>query len=173
MIRETIKLKEIDTKIIRLLQVDGRQPNTELARRLGVAEGTVRKRIARLRRENVVQIGAWMDPLKIGYQIYAHIEIRVRLSSIERVAQAVARLPEVFFVGICTGAFDIFAAGLFLSNQHMDEFITKRLSRVPGIDGTSTSSVIRVVKRDYRLQIPSTNGVSGNRQVRRKRSVRP
>ena len=150
-----------------MLQVDGRQPNTELARRLGVAEGTVRRRLARLRRENVVQIGAWVDPLKIGYQIYAHIEIRVRLAAIERVAREVARLPEIFFVGICTGAFDIFAAGLFVSNQHMDEFITRRLSRVPGIEGTSTSSVIRVVKRDYRLQVPSANSVGRGPRGRR------
>jgi Lrp/AsnC family transcriptional regulator for asnA, asnC and gidA len=165
MIRKGAIVEDIDAKIIRLLQIDGRQPNTELARRLGVAEGTVRKRIARLRRDNVVQIGAWVDPLKIGYRIYAHIEIRVRLAAIERVARAVARLPEVFFVGICTGAFDIFAAGLFVSNQHMDEFITKRLSRVPGIVGTTTSSVIRVVKRDYRLDVPSV-GDRGGRWAR-------
>jgi Lrp/AsnC family transcriptional regulator for asnA, asnC and gidA len=163
----------MDTKLIQMLQVDGRQPNTELARRLGVAEGTVRKRLARLRRDNVVQIGAWLDPLKIGYQIYAHIEIRVRPAAIERVAQAVARLPEVFFEGICTGAFDIFAAGLFVSNQHMDEFITQRLSRVPGIEGTSTSSVIRVVKRDYRLRIPTADGVGSAKRGRPRRSPDP
>ena len=46
-----------------MLQADARRPNTDIARRLGVAETTVRNRIARLTRDGVVQCGAWTDPL--------------------------------------------------------------------------------------------------------------
>ena len=42
-------IDELDAQIIRQLQVDGRLANTEIARRLGVSEGTVRKRIAKSR----------------------------------------------------------------------------------------------------------------------------
>lgn len=55
-------------KIVRMQQADGRLPNTEIARKLGVAEGTVRERIKRLLRNKTVQIAAWVDPLKVGYQ---------------------------------------------------------------------------------------------------------
>ena len=58
----------IDAQIIIQLQVDGRQPNTEIARTLGIGKATVRKRIGRLLRNDVMLIGAWTDPLKIGYQ---------------------------------------------------------------------------------------------------------
>ena len=39
-------LDEIDRRVIKILQVDGRRPNTEIARELKVSETTIRKRVA-------------------------------------------------------------------------------------------------------------------------------
>jgi Lrp/AsnC family transcriptional regulator, regulator for asnA, asnC and gidA len=139
---------DLDAKLIRELQVDGRLPNTDLARRLQVAEATVRNRIQKLVRSKVIQFGAWADPLKIGYQHYAVVEIQVRLPEVDRAARRLAQLPEIFFLGICTGSYDIIAAGVFRSNEHMHEFLTKRLARVPGIQRTVTASIVRIVKRE-------------------------
>ena len=73
-----------------MLQADARRPNTDIARRLGVAETTVRNRIARLTRDGVVQCGAWTDPLKVGYQTYAIIQIQVAPPRLEKVADVLA-----------------------------------------------------------------------------------
>jgi len=51
-------LDDIDREIIRLLQADGRAPNTAMARALGVTETTVRKRVARLLDERLIEIQA-------------------------------------------------------------------------------------------------------------------
>lgn len=144
----------LDAKIIRLLQKDGRLPNTEIARRLGVAEATVRNRIERLLHDRVIQVGAWADPLKIGYQTYAMIEIQVKPPYIVKVAERLAQMPEFYFVGICTGAFDIYAGAVVRSVYDMYELTTRRLAHVPGIVRTSTSSIIRLVKRDYSYPVP-------------------
>ena len=48
-------LDELDTKLIELLQRDGRASNIELARKTGVSEGTIRRRF-----RNLVQRGS--DP---------------------------------------------------------------------------------------------------------------
>jgi Lrp/AsnC family transcriptional regulator for asnA, asnC and gidA len=168
------QIDEVDAKIIIVLQADGRTPNTEIARRVGIAEATVRKRIDRLRQEKVIRVGAWADPLKIGYQTYGNIEIQVNPPDIEKVAERLARLPEIFFLGICTGGFDILASAVFHSNEHMYEFMTKRLTRVPGIQRTSTSNVIRVVKREYALPfIASTDPSRQNRKGSGSTSTRP
>ena len=144
----------LDAKIIRLLQKDGRLPNTEIARRLGVAEATVRNRIERLLQDRVIQVGAWADPLKIGYQTYAMIEIQVKPPYIVKVAERLAQMPEFYFVGICTGAFDIYAGAVVRSVDDMYELTTRRLAHVPGIVRMSTSSIIRLVKRDYSYPVP-------------------
>ena len=41
-------LDQIDCQMIELLQKDGRIPNTEIAKKLGVSEATVRSRLNRL-----------------------------------------------------------------------------------------------------------------------------
>jgi Lrp/AsnC family transcriptional regulator for asnA, asnC and gidA len=142
-------IDDLDAKIITILRPDGRRSNVEIARQLGVAEGTVRKRIERLVREQIIQIGAWADPLKVGYSDYINLELRVRLRDIESIAQRLAKLPEIFFLGLCTGRSGIFAAGCFRSNDHFHEFMTKHLARIPGILGISASSITRIVKRAH------------------------
>jgi Lrp/AsnC family transcriptional regulator for asnA, asnC and gidA len=149
------KLDQTDVEIIRMLQADARRPNTDIARRLGVAETTVRNRIARLTRDGVVQCGAWTDPLKVGYQTYAIIQIQVAPPRLEKVADVLARLPEVFFLGIATGGFDVVAAAVFRSNEHLYELMTKRLARIAGIQRTSTLGIVRIVKRAYAYPVPA------------------
>ena len=138
-----------------MLQADARRPNTDIARRLGVAETTVRNRIERLTRDGVVQCGAWTDPLKIGYQTYAIIQIQVAPPRLEKVADLLAGLPEVFFLGIATGGFDVVAAAVFRSNEHLYELMTKRLARIAGIQRTSTLGIVRIVKRAYAYPVPA------------------
>jgi Lrp/AsnC family transcriptional regulator for asnA, asnC and gidA len=166
--RVSPKIDHTDVEIIRLLQADARRPNTEIARRLGVAETTVRNRIERLTRDGVVQCGAWTDPLKIGYQTYAIIQIQVAPPRLERVAAALARLPEVFFLGIATGGFDVVAAAVFRSNEHLYELMTGQLARIPGIQRTSTLGIVRIVKRAYGYPVPpiASDGVPPARRRR-------
>lgn len=167
--RKTYVINAVDAKIVELLQEDGRRSNVEIARRLGIADATVRKRIERLVRERIVQIGAWPDPLRIGYQTYALIEIEARLGHAERVAARLAGFPEIFFLAICTGRYDLMAAACFRSNDEIHDFMTRRLPRVPGIQRTATSNITRLVKRAYAFPIPTppTNG------VRRRHGVLP
>ncbi len=145
------KLDELDRRLIDLLQIDGRQPNTELARKLAVTEGTVRNRIAKLLDDNLIQVGAWVDPVRVGGQIYAHIEVEVENSRIDATARQLALFDEVNFEFIQTGRADILLGCFFRSTQHMDEFVTKKLARVKGIRATSSVIVLRIVKRNYRF----------------------
>jgi len=164
-------LDHTDVEIIRMLQADARRPNTDIARRLGVAETTVRNRIERLTRDGVVQCGAWTDPLKLGYQTYAIIQIQVAPPRLEKVADVLARLPEVFFLGIATGGFDVVAAAVFRSNEHLYELMTKRLARIAGIQRTSTLGIVRIVKRAYAYPVPAIDPgeTPGSAAARRRR----
>jgi Lrp/AsnC family transcriptional regulator, regulator for asnA, asnC and gidA len=166
-------LNALDADIITLLQSDGRCPNTEIARQLKVAEGTVRNRIARLLKEDVIKFGVWPNPLKIGYQTYAFIEIQVNPPDLEEVAERLASFPEIAFVGICTGSFDIHVAALFYSNDHMYELITKRLNHVKGVLRTSTSTVMRIVKREFGYPVPGASVAASKRSGNRSGLTRP
>ena len=147
-------LSTLDANIITLLQSNGRRTNTDLASILNVTEGTIRNRIARLIEAGILKFEVWADPIRIGYQTYAFIEIQANPPQMEAVGEHLARFREVIFVGLCTGSFDIHVAALFTSNEHMFDFITKQLNHVDGVLRASTSSVLRIIKRDFEYPVP-------------------
>ena len=79
------------------------------------------------------------------------MEIQVEPPAIEGVLERLAKLPDIYFLGACTGAFDIIAVAVFRSNEDLYAFLTKRLNLIPGITRTCTSSIVRVVRREFRF----------------------
>jgi Lrp/AsnC family transcriptional regulator for asnA, asnC and gidA len=153
MMNDHREIDVLDSEIMEVLQLDGRISNAELARRFQVTEGTVRNRIDALLRAGIIQISAWVDPLKVGYQIYAIIEIQVKLKNIEKVAGKLAKFDEISFLGICLGGYDIFASAVFRSNEHMHAFLTKRLAGVAGIERAATTSLTSIIKRAHHYSV--------------------
>jgi Lrp/AsnC family transcriptional regulator for asnA, asnC and gidA len=165
-------IDELDAGIITLLRANGRRSNVEIARQLRVAEGTVRKRIERLVRKGVIQIGAWADPHKIGYQVYINMDIQARLPNLEEIANRLTRLSEIFFLGLCTGRSGIFAGCCFRSNKHFHEFMTKRLARIEGIESISTTIITQILKREHTFPVLPVNGRNTSKSDERKRAAR-
>ena len=86
-----------------------------------------------------------------------------------------AGLPEVFFLGIATGGFDIVAAAVFRSNDHLYELMTKRFARIAGIQRTSTLGIVRIVKRAYSYPVPAVDATAASESPapRKRRSATP
>jgi hypothetical protein len=77
-------------------------------------------------------------------------------------------------LGIATGGFDVVAAAVFRSNEHLYELMTKRLARIAGIQRTSTLGIVRIVKRAYAYPVPAldpedASGAMGPGARRRRR----
>ena len=64
-------LDALDREILRILQVNGRTSNTEIARRTGVTETTIRKRIGAFLDGDLVEIIAVPTPRLAGYNTSA------------------------------------------------------------------------------------------------------
>jgi Lrp/AsnC family transcriptional regulator, regulator for asnA, asnC and gidA len=169
-----LKLRSDDIRIIRYLQKDPRSSVARIATQLTMAESTVRRRLNRLVKGGVVQFAAMTNPFQFGYQIWTIMQIRTHSSRARAVAQGLSTAPELYFVGVTTGSHDVFAAGVFRSNQELLDFITNRLARIPGIVYTSTSNILEVTKRTIPFGLPD-GGVPSARAPRRKRaaSTRP
>lgn len=151
---QTLKLTRADIGIIRCVQEDARSPVAKIAKRLRMPESTVRHRLNRLVRQGVIEFSVLINPHRLGYQVWAVIEIQVVMSQLRSVARQLTAIPEVYFLGITTGTYDLLAAAVFRSNQELLDFLTKRLSKVRGIVRTSTSSVLELVKHSMTLDLP-------------------
>ena len=61
-------MDELDRRIIKLLQVNGRASNAKIAREVGVSEGTVRRRLRHLIQGDVIRVIAVPNLEQMGYR---------------------------------------------------------------------------------------------------------
>ena len=151
-------MDEIDRKTIALLQQDGRKPNTAISRHLGVSEATVRKRINRLVKSKVLQVTAVTDPYVLGFTLWVQLGIRADLDKVDVIARQLSAFPEVFFVCVTTGEYDLVLAAVFRSNEELYEFLTRRLGKIKGVQRTFTSHILRIVKRTFAYGLTGGRG---------------
>jgi Lrp/AsnC family transcriptional regulator for asnA, asnC and gidA len=148
-------LDDFDREIIRLLQKDGRMPFLTIANELGLAEGTVRRRVAKLLDEGLVQIVGIADPFKVGLSTVAVVGLKVERGKIETIASELSALSEVRYVALCTGNYDLVIEVVVSSNDELLTFLVDTLSAIKGISNTGTSIVLKVAKQDLAWDIQS------------------
>ena len=68
---------KLNSRIIAILEEDGRTPFSEIAQTLGVSEGTIRNRVSALREANMLRIVAIADPVAREYKTDAILGIKV------------------------------------------------------------------------------------------------
>ena len=146
-------IDEIDRRVIRILQDDGRRPNTEIAREMHVSETTIRKRITQLVSRGLINIVAVPTPRAVGMTLSAIIGISVTLPKLREISEELKRQKEVRYVGVSTGRYDIIVEAFFFDQQHFLDFISSKLSRMDGITGLETSMILEVVKFSYEWEI--------------------
>ncbi|NLG51291.1 MAG: AsnC family transcriptional regulator [Chloroflexi bacterium] len=142
-------MDETDRRILELLQQDGRRSNVEIARVLGISEGTVRKRIERLIAGGAVTIAGVASPEMAGYRTRALVFLTVELAQIERVANQLRDMPEVMSVYTVMGEYDIVLEAAFESDSCLMSFLRDRVATVPGIVGSKTCHVAHVCKSTH------------------------
>jgi Lrp/AsnC family transcriptional regulator, regulator for asnA, asnC and gidA len=144
-----LSLDALDHQLIDQLRRDGRLANTEIARRLGVSETTVRNRIQRLVGEGVLQVAAILNLSRLGYEVDVIVGIHCAPSRAEEVAAELGAMPEVRYLAYVTGRYDLLLAAFFQSREELFEFLVERLGKIPGIARTETLNVLRLARRDY------------------------
>ena len=138
---------ELNWKIIMLLQEDGRMPFSTIAEKVGVSEGTVRNRIKQLRDDNVMQITAQVLPQAFGYTWNSVVFIKLRGSeNLDRVAQRMAAIPEVYYVVHMTGAHDLAITSFHRDREHFREFLTEHLYSHEEIQSIEANVNLKVFK---------------------------
>jgi Lrp/AsnC family transcriptional regulator for asnA, asnC and gidA len=148
-------LDEIDQQIVALLQQDGRIANVEIARELGLAEGTIRKRLDRLLTSGAIRIMAVADPAKLGYPTCIFIGLQIDLAQAEATAERLVSIPEVRSVSLVTGAYDMIVEVILPSDQQLLSFLLDKVAAIPGVKRTETYHVLKMVKQACDWTVPT------------------
>jgi Lrp/AsnC family transcriptional regulator for asnA, asnC and gidA len=144
------QLDEMDRAIVSHLQYDGRMPFTEIAAKLGVSEGTVRHRVKRMKDHGLLQIVAIVEPQLLEWNAAGMIGISVQPGQVEAVGEQLAQFPEVTYLFMASGGFDLFVEVFCRDREHFVSFLNKKLQQVPGVERTETFMILKMFKLSYR-----------------------
>jgi len=142
-------VSELDKRIIEHLQRDGRRPFTQIASDLGVSEAAVRARTNRLMERGIIQIVGVTDPLKLGFEQMAMIGVRCHADKLVSAAEAINGLPEVDYLVITAGRYDLLVEVVCEDNDALLRFLTDKLRRVEGVDEAETFVYLRLMKQVF------------------------
>jgi Lrp/AsnC family transcriptional regulator for asnA, asnC and gidA len=149
-------MDETDRKIINLLQSDGRAPFTEIAKGLDISEATVRYRVSRLMMQKVIQVIGLVDPYQLGYDAPAMIGVSVDPPLLEIAAKEIAAFPEVSYLIMISGEFDLMVEVMCRNRKELTDFLNQKLRCVIGVNRTQSSLILKTYKMAYGAQ-PSIN----------------
>jgi Lrp/AsnC family transcriptional regulator, regulator for asnA, asnC and gidA len=144
-----LEVSDLDKRIIEQLQEDGRRPFTQIALDLGVSEAAVRARTNRMIEKGVLQVVGVTDPLKLGFQQWAMIGIKVQADRLIEVAEEIAAFPETDYVVVTAGTYDILVECVAEDNEALLQFLSEKLRKIPGIRETETFVYLRLMKQSY------------------------
>jgi len=130
-------LDDISKRIVELLQEDGRRPYAEIAREVGLSEAAARQRVQRMTEAGIIQIVAVTDPMQLGFHRMSMIGIRVSGNPRE-IAQELTTIPELAYVVVTLGTFDILVEAVCENDEHLIELIATRIRTIPGITHTES-----------------------------------
>lgn len=142
-------LDDTDRSIVTYLQYDGRMPFTEIAEQMGLSEGAVRRRVKQMIDAGMLQIVGVVEPQLLQWNAAGMIGVNVQAGQVDAAAQQIAQFPEVTYLFMSSGGFDLFVEVYCRDREHFVSFLNDRLQKVPGIQRTETFMILRMYKLSY------------------------
>jgi Lrp/AsnC family transcriptional regulator for asnA, asnC and gidA len=142
------QLDDLSKAIVEQLQQDGRRPYASIGKAVGLSEAAVRQRVQKLVESGTVQIVAVADPQQIGFARQMMIGINIE-GDLESAATALAEIPELVYVVLTAGSFDILAEAVVIDDDHLLELVNERIRKLAGVRRTETFMYLKITKQTY------------------------
>jgi Lrp/AsnC family transcriptional regulator for asnA, asnC and gidA len=141
-------LDDVSKLIIEQLQDDGRKSYSEIGKAVGLSEAAVRQRVQKLTEKGVMQIVAVTDPVQLGFYTQAMVGIKCSGDTSE-IASALSKMPEVDYVVITAGSFDVLVEIVCENDDSLIKIINSQIRRLPGVTSTETFVYLKLEKQFY------------------------
>ncbi|MGB8817550.1 MAG: Lrp/AsnC ligand binding domain-containing protein [Rhizobiaceae bacterium] len=150
-------LDQIDRRILREVQANGRLTNTELSERVHLSATATNERVKRLTRDGfIIGYTALLSPEKLGRALLLFVEVKLERTTpdvFDAFAAAIRRTPDVLECHLIAGGFDYLVKARVADMSAYRQFLSDLLTAVPGIRETRTYTVMEEVKDTTNLPI--------------------
>lgn len=150
-------LDQIDRRILREVQANGRLTNTELSERVHLSATATNERVKRLTRDGfILGYTALLSPELLGRALLLFVEVKLERTTpdvFDAFAAAIRRTPDVLECHLIAGGFDYLVKARVADMSAYRTFLSELLTAVPGIRETRTYTVMEEVKDTTNLPI--------------------
>ena len=142
-----MSVDQLDLRIIRSLDGEGRKPYRKIAEELSVSDSTVRKRINRMLENGIIkEFNVLLNYQALGRIIKAFIGLRVNPGKHKEIVEHLERNPDIQVLYRTTGDVDLFVEIICRDMEGLNDFLESELT-LDGITGTNVTVVIGPYKR--------------------------
>ncbi len=142
-------IDDLDQNLLRMLLVDASVNYETMASKVGTSVGTVHNRIKRMKEEGIIErILPEIDAQKIGFDICALIDVRIKGGHLEELQKKFSEYDNVCSIYDITGEYDTTFVAKFRSTEDLNKFI-KELAGQRYVLRTNTKLVLNVIKEGF------------------------
>jgi Lrp/AsnC family transcriptional regulator for asnA, asnC and gidA len=151
-------LDALDNEIIRLLTEDGRMSIGELAKKLNITTPTIRSRIKILEEKGLFKVSGLIDPSRHQDMITALVAMNIQSKGqMDQIMDKISRLPNVAWVGVVAGRYDIVAEVVCVGGKdELYQFTTETILKIGNVVRSET--FIFMKSRQNWLRLPKGVG---------------
>jgi DNA-binding Lrp family transcriptional regulator len=161
------KPDEVDLRICKAMVDDVSQSSREIGEKLGLPHTTVRRRINRLIKNDILHIVAMPNPVALGYEVWVIIELKVRHGSVKVVSRALLKYTFCYLITESIGDCDIILGARFRKMDDLTEFVRNELSKITDITNYKLNFLVHPVRfYDYRFLTENGAGAAKTKAVR-------
>lgn len=152
----TFELDQLDRRILEEIQANGRMSNQELSERVGLSPSPCLRRLRQLETAGVIdRYVALIDPAAVGLAVTAFVRVRLNQQDDRQLAvfeAAVAKFPEIMECYLMSGEADYQLRVVVGSLGEFEDFLRRKLTRIPVVAQVTTSFALRPVV--YKTALP-------------------
>ncbi|WP_429925229.1 Lrp/AsnC family transcriptional regulator [Agrobacterium vitis] len=152
-----IRLDDIDRRILKALQRNGRIQNVELAKEVGLSPSPCLRRVKLLEEAGIIsRYVAVLDQMKIGLTLSMFARVWLTSQDAETIdlfISAMSKLPEVVECYIMLGESDALLRVVVSDLDSYRRFQSTHLTRKNGIQNVKTDVPSEVVKQTFALPV--------------------
>lgn len=155
-VENEITLDKTDLAILRLMQINARISNADLARELGMAPSAVLERVKKLEQKQVIfQYTTRLNPKALQQKLLAFVFMKAAEGlGCSTTGKELAKIPEVQEVHHIAGEDCYLVKIRTADSASLMELMRNQFSKIPNILSTRTTIVLETVKEEQQLIIP-------------------
>ena len=157
--KSTHKLDRQERDILRVLQLDGRISNVDLAERVSLSESPCYRRVRALEESGVIEAySARINQRSIGLQVTAFVLVTLEKPDDRKTTGFLSRVEAEEHIVEChamSGSSDFLLKVVARSMDHFSDLVMERILKFPGVKNVESNFSLRAVKEHSALPLPA------------------